>query len=118
MGIRTDQRAVPLTERLAYAPHGRLFFVDLERLTIKTQADIDALQAAVSTLLTPMNHRVHAIVNRDHLSIPPDLEAAYHAMTADLYEQFYADITRYTTSAFLRLKLGQTLAVAPNDALG
>ncbi len=116
MGIRTDQHAVPLTERLAYAPHGHLFFVDLERLTIKTQADIDALRDAVSTLLTPMNHRVHAIVNRDHLSIPPDLEAAYHAMTADLYERFYADITRYTTSAFLRLKRGQTLAAPTNDA--
>jgi propionate CoA-transferase len=109
MGIRADQLAIPLAERLSYAPHGHLFFINFERLVVRTQADIDAIHAAISARLTPVGHRVHAIVNRDHLSIPADLEAAYRAMIADLWGRFYKDVTRYTASAFERLKRAQTL---------
>jgi propionate CoA-transferase len=38
-------------------------------------------------------------------------------MVRDLTQRFYIDVTRYTTSAFLRMKLGQALnqrGVAPH----
>ena len=58
-----------------------------------------------------------AVVNYDHFSIRHDLEDAYVTMVADLCERYYASVTRYTTSTFLRLKLGRALAqrhVAPH----
>jgi propionate CoA-transferase len=34
---------------------------------------------------------------------------AYSAMVADLSDRFYSGVTRYTTSGFLRVKLGDAL---------
>jgi propionate CoA-transferase len=42
---------------------------------------------------------------------------AYSTMVRSLMDKYYADVTRYTTSGFLRLKLGDALqqrGVAPH----
>ena len=47
----------------------------------------------------------------------PELLDAYSAMVRGLMDKYYADVTRYTTSGFLRLKLGDALekrGVAPH----
>jgi propionate CoA-transferase len=41
--------------------------------------------------------------------ILPELLDSYSAMVADLSERYYASATRYTTSAFLRVKLADAL---------
>ena len=64
-----------------------------------------------------MPAKVRAIVNYESFSILPELLDAYSAMVADLTERFYASTTRYTTSGFLRVKLGDALgrrAVSPH----
>jgi propionate CoA-transferase len=60
---------------------------------------------------------VFAIVNYDNFSIPPDLLDAYIDMVKGIVDRYYSGVTRYTTTAFLRMKLGQSLeqrAVAPH----
>lgn len=60
---------------------------------------------------------VHVIVNYDNLRLAPDLFDAYTEAASKLSEAYYADVSRYTTSSFLRLKLGDALAnrgVAPH----
>ena len=50
-------------------------------------------------------------------SILPELLDAYSAMVQDLTDRFYSGVTRYTTSGFLRVKLGDALekrGVAPH----
>ena len=54
-------------------------------------------------------HKVYAIVNYDRFSILPELLDAYSAMVQDLTDRFYSGVTRYTTSGFLRMKLGEAL---------
>jgi propionate CoA-transferase len=57
------------------------------------------------------------VVNYDGFSVPSHLIHAYAEVVRDLSDRFYTEVTRYTTSAFLRLKLGGTLAthqVAPH----
>ncbi|HZZ13421.1 MAG TPA: hypothetical protein VFE79_22265 [Paraburkholderia sp.] len=51
----------------------------------------------------------HAVVNYDNFSIWPEVIDAYSDMVTSLVSRFYADVTRYTTSSFLRLKLGNAL---------
>ena len=61
--------------------------------------------------------KVPAIVNYQNFSIGPELVDAYSDMVRDLVERFYSDVTRYTTSGFVRIKLGEALAersVAPH----
>ncbi len=59
--------------------------------------------------LLPLGHKVYAIVNYDRFSILPELLEAYSAMVQDLTDRFYSGVTRYTTSGFLRVKLGDAL---------
>ncbi|WP_461435334.1 hypothetical protein, partial [Klebsiella pneumoniae] len=61
--------------------------------------------------------RVSAIVNYDNFSITPELPDPYVEMVRELVDRFYANVTRYTTSAFLRARLGDALAhhsIAPH----
>ena len=61
--------------------------------------------------------RFYAIVNYDGFRIDPDLIDAYFDMVKWLTDRFYSGVTRYTTSGFLRMKLGQLLqkrGVAPH----
>jgi propionate CoA-transferase len=60
---------------------------------------------------------VLAIVNYDNFSITPEVLDHYIDMVRDLVERFYCDVTRYTTSSFMRAKLGAALEhrhVAPH----
>lgn len=60
---------------------------------------------------------MYAIVNYDNFTIFPDVIDDYSAMVRNLVDRFYAGVTRYTTSSFLRTKLGDALsrrAVAPH----
>ena len=73
--------------------------------------------AAVEAALAPVGRRVYAIVNYDNFDIAPEVLDAYTAMVQRLVEKHYWGVTRYTTSGFLRMKLGDALArrgVAPH----
>ena len=73
-------------------------------------SDIARIREAVESVVEPLGHKVDAVVNYDNFMIRPDLVGDYTAMVEDLVARFYRDITRYTTSAFRRMKLGESLA--------
>ena len=81
------------------------------------QAPGAAFGFVLASLLGPIGERVYAVVNYDHFHIDPDLQDAWAAMVSDLIERYYRNVTRYSTSSFLRAKLGPALAargVAPH----
>ena len=109
MGIKADLFAVALEKRLVYDPRENLFFVNLEGYSIRTPEDIEAVRSAVANLLDPLGHRVYAVVNYDNFSILPELMGPYSDMVKGLVNRYYTGVTRYTTSTFLRLKIGGAL---------
>jgi len=117
MDLREDMVAIPLPQRFAYEEQQDLFFVNLERFVVRSSADIKAIGRAAEAKLAPLGRRVYAIVNYDNFSIPPDLLDEYSAMVRSLTDRFYSGVSRYTTSGFLRIKLGEALqsrGVAPH----
>lgn len=110
MGLAKDLLSLSLDERLIYNPDENLFFVNFENYTINNAADIDAIEQTVTRLLIPLRKKVYAIVNYDHFSILPGLVDAYTDMVKRLVERYYVGVTRYTTSTFLRIKLGDALS--------
>ncbi len=102
-----------MDERLTYDPRSQRFFVNFERLAIKTEEDMALVRAAVTAKLGHLGREVDVILNYDHFSIRPDLDEAYIAMVKDFAGRYYAGVTRYTTSTFLRMKLGRALAKRP-----
>ncbi len=117
MDLRDDLLTIPLDQRFTYDPEQNLFFVNLERFALRSQADIAAIEKAVEAKLAPLGRRVYAIVNYDNFTILPELLDAYSAMVRSLVDRFYSGVSRYTTSGFLRMKLGEALekrGVAPH----
>jgi len=82
-----------------------------------TKDNVDAIRTQVEKHLAPLGKRVFGVVNYDHFTILPDLMDAYSNMVKDVVDRFYSGVTRYTTSSFLRMKLGDSLErrnVAPH----
>src|SRR3974390_2180617 len=109
MGLREDLLRMPLDQRFTYHSQENLFFINFEGHVARTSRDIERLRTEVERILSPLNRKVYVIVNYDHFTISPDVLDEYSAMVADLVQRFYLGITRYTTSGFLRAKLGESL---------
>src|SRR5215831_17639494 len=117
MNLRDRMLSIPLEQRFTYDEATNHFFVNLKRFALRDEQDIERIREIVIDRIAPLGKRVYAIVNYDNFTIEPDLLDAYSAMVRGLMDTYYADVTRYTTSGFLRLKLGDALqqrGVAPH----
>ncbi len=109
MGLKDDLLSVPIDQRLTYDPATNIFYVNFEGLNVRTRNDIEAIRSKVTEICKPLGKRVKTIVNYDNFAIAPELEDEYIGMVKYVVSEFYSDVTRYTTSAFLRMKLGDEL---------
>jgi len=117
MNLRDHMLSIPLEQRFTLDEGANHFFVNLERYAVTSEAQIEEIRRIVVARLAPLARRVYAIVNYDNFTISPDLLDSYSAMVRGLMDRYYAEVTRYTTSGFLRMKLGDALArrgVAPH----
>ncbi|REG59366.1 propionate CoA-transferase [Paraburkholderia sp. BL6669N2] len=109
MGLRAMLLRLKLSERFSYDPEKNMFFINFEGHKVSTADDVQAIRAEVERSLSGLKVRPHAIVNYDNFSIAPEVIDAYSEMVTGLVARFYSDVTRYTTSSFLRMKLGNAL---------
>ena len=109
MNLRADLLTLNLEDRFTYDHTENLFFVNLEGFTVKDRRAIQDIRETVEKALGPLDHKVFTIVNYDNFNILPEFVDEYTDMVRYLVEKYYTGVTRYTTSAFLRLKLGDAL---------
>ncbi|MEY2633159.1 MAG: hypothetical protein RIR00_1813, partial [Pseudomonadota bacterium] len=117
MALRGDILSLPLEERLVHDGKQDLFFVNFEGLSIRSEDDILRIQDLVAERLEPVGHKVAAVVNYDNFTIHPELLDRYAEMVSAVIDRYYTGVTRYTTSSFMRAKLGDALTrrnVAPH----
>ncbi|NNL78839.1 MAG: acyl CoA:acetate/3-ketoacid CoA transferase [Desulfobacterales bacterium] len=117
MGLRDDLLTLTLEERLTYNPVENLFFVNFEGFAVKTSQEIQDIKNAVEKIVASLNRKVYTIVNYDNFNIVPEIVDEYTDMVKFLVDNYYSGVTRHTTSAFLRMKLGDALKkrdVAPH----
>ena len=117
MGLKEDLLTLSLEERLTYDAKENLFFVNFEGYAVKTLQQVEDIKNAVEKIVAPLNQKVYTIVNYDNFTILPDIVDEYTDMVKHLVENYYSGVTRYTTSTFLRMKLGDALKkrkVAPH----
>ena len=117
MGLRGRLLMRPLADRLAYDPEQNTLFVNFERLAVRTPDDVGAVRHEVVSRIAPLGHKVFGIVNYDHFFLDAQVEDLWTEMVQDLVDRYYFKVTRYSTSGFLRAKLGPALAargVAPH----
>ena len=109
MGLKEDLLFLSLDKRLSYDPRRNIFFVNFEGYAIRNREEIERVEKKVGEILNPLGHKVDTVVNYDNFQIDPELIREYTQMVKRLTERFYSTVTRYTTSTFLRTKLGNEL---------
>jgi len=78
---------------------------------------VEAIREAVERRCREIGKRVAVVVNYDSVRIEEPVLDAYARMVRYMEENHYTTVTRYTTSTFMRMKLGEALArrdVAPH----
>ena len=109
MGLKDDLVSIRLEDRFDYDPQENIFFVNFEGLSVTTGETVRKIEKTVENILEPLGKKVYTIVNYDNFSITTELMDDYAAMVKRVVDRFYTGVTRYTTSAFLRMKLGDAL---------
>jgi propionate CoA-transferase len=75
---------------------------------VRSSEEIRRIREMVEQILSPVGKKVYTIVNYDNFNIAPELVEEYSEMVKYVM-RFYDKVTRYTTSTFLRMKLGDEL---------
>jgi len=109
MGLREDLLSLALEQRFSYDAGQDRFFANFEGCTVRSLADVAAIRAALEARLVPLGRKVAAIVDYDNFMVLPDVLDAYVDMVRDVAQAHYANVTRYTTSAFVHARLGAAL---------
>ena len=110
MELSVDLLALDLDVRVALDPGTNRLFINLEKLRIRNQSDVDRIAARVTEICAPLGRQVDAIVNYDATVIYPEIEDTWVHTVSTLEHQFYRTTTRYSASAFMRLKLGKVFS--------
>lgn len=110
MGLRAEMLEIPLSRRIHYDRDRKILFINLSRMSIRDPSDLAAVKSAVEAALAGLDHRVDVVVNYDMTRIDEVIQSDWTAMVSDLEDRLYARVTRYSSSAFLRRRLGETLS--------
>ncbi|HCY61470.1 MAG TPA: acyl CoA:acetate/3-ketoacid CoA transferase [Oxalobacteraceae bacterium] len=110
MGLRDIMLEVPLEHRLRFDRPRNTLFINFEGYSVRNLDDVEHIRRQVEHVLRDARQKAHAVVNYDNFSIAPEAVDAYADMVRHLTEKLYSAVTRYSTSSFLRAKLGPDLA--------
>lgn len=109
MGLGDDMLEIPLSRRVHLDPDRNILFINLSRMVIRNAADIAAVKQAVEGAVAGLGRRIDAVVNYDLTRIDELVLHDWAAMVGDLEDRLYGRVTRYSGSAFMRRRLGETL---------
>ncbi|MDQ3025310.1 MAG: acyl CoA:acetate/3-ketoacid CoA transferase [Pseudomonadota bacterium] len=99
-----------LAQRVSYDADRNTLFVNLEGMHVKTRDDVDRIRRMVEERVQLIGRKVALVANYDQFLVDSGVTETYTAMLRYLETHYYTTATRYTTSAFLRLKLGEELS--------
>lgn len=112
MDLRVDLLHLDLADRVALDGGRRTLFLNFEKMRVRTAEDVRMVGEQVAKVCAPLGHRVDVLVNYDGFRIDEALEADWARMVAALTEKYYATVSRYSGSAFMRMKLGEVFSEA------
>jgi propionate CoA-transferase len=117
MGLRDEILQLPFDARFSYDHEHNILFLNFSELRVKSADIIERAKENVRAIVEPLGHKVYAVVNYDGFELDPDFEDAYLESVREIGEKYFHGVTRFTTSAFMRAKLGEQLGkrgVAPH----
>lgn len=83
--------------------------MNFEGIAVRTEEEVARAGDEIERRLAEIGRPVNVVINYDNFVLGPDLVDEYAARVRRM-SKYYESVTRYTTSAFLRLKLADHLA--------
>ena len=99
-----------LGQRVSYDAERNILFLNLQGMHVKTRDDVDRVRRVVEEKVHEVGHKVALVVNYTDFLIDAAVADTYAAMVRYMETHYYTTASRYTTSAFLRMKLGEALS--------
>ena len=109
MGLKRDLLHLDLDDRIQRNDAENRLYINFEKLRIRSREDVERIRRRVEALCAGQTRPVDVIVNYDHTRVDEEVAGLYADMVADLEARFYGRVSRYSSSAFTRMKLGRTL---------
>jgi len=117
MGLREELLRLPFDVRFNYDEEHNILFLNLSELVVKTHDIVERYRERIRSIVEPLGHKVYAVVNYDGFELDRDFEDEYLDAVKEIGDRYFHGVTRFTTSAFMRAKLGDALGkrgVAPH----
>jgi propionate CoA-transferase len=109
IGLEQMLLGLSLAERISYDATRNTLFVNFEGFQVRTVDDVDLVRREVERRCREIGRKVALVVNYDGFTLDPVVADAYFSMITYMQQCYYSSASRYTTSAFMRLKLGEAL---------
>ncbi len=110
MGLRADLLTVQRSARFVYDTRRNMFLLNMEGISLTSPGEVESIGIDIEERLAAVGRKVHMVVDYDNFYLAPDLTEAYVTLVRRLAERYCAAVTRYVTSSFLRLTLGEQLS--------
>jgi propionate CoA-transferase len=110
MGLSQTLLGLSLSNRFSYDPDRNTLFINYEGFQVRTTDEVEMIRREVETRCRTVGRKIAVIANYDKFYIDPSVSDAFFSMITYLQQRYYSSASRYTTSAFMRLKLGASLA--------
>ena len=117
MGMEAMLLGLGLAERISFDAERDTLFINWEGFQVRTTDDVELVRREVESRCRAIGHRIAVVANYDRFTLDPAVSDAFFSTITYLQQRYYTSASRYTTSAFMRLKLGASLserALAPH----
>jgi propionate CoA-transferase len=106
-----------MPERVTYDPERNILFLNFEGMYVRVAEDVKAIWDICEQRCKTAGKRVGVVINYDRFRINQAMYDTYAEMDRYFLANYFTNITRYATSAFLRAKLGEAFSqrnIAPH----
>jgi propionate CoA-transferase len=109
MKLNDTLLSISLVDRMQYDAAQGIAYYNFQGLQVRNKKDVEDIRHAAQVMCTPIGKKIAVVVNYDNFQIDEAVVDDYSAMVKALNDAYYTEVSRYTTSAFMRLKLGAAL---------
>ena len=110
IGLEQLLLGLSLAQRISFDQARNTIFINFEGFQVRTVADVDLVRREMESRCKAIGHKVALVANYDGFYLDPMVADSYFSMITYMQNRYYTSASRYTTSAFMRLKLGEALA--------
>jgi propionate CoA-transferase len=109
MQLKDTLLSISLVDRMQYDADKTTAYYNFQGLQVHSKKDVEDIGHAAESLCRSIGKKIGLVVNYDNFQIDENVIDDYSTMVKQLSDKYYTDVSRYTTSAFMRLKLGEAL---------